>query len=353
MARRLRIHIPDGWYHVMSRGNGGEAIYCTEDDRKRFLGLVAELPERFGTEVHAFVLLHNHYHLLIRCRRSDVSETLRWLQTAYAIWFNWAHRRRGHVFQGRFKSVLIHDEAALDAVARYIHLNPVRIGGLGLSKQDQRRARVVGCEDPGAELVARRLKLLREHRWSSWGAYAGLEPAPAWLAQDRIQSGCGGRRPKEQRAALTEYTEGPIRQGQLESPWEGMVSGVVLGDVEEAVALLRGAERNPEAQAEARREAAARSRPEWSAIVRGAESILGRDWADMAQGYGDWGRDGTMAVATRHLGWRLVEVVREVQGLKYAAAAQGIRRFWRRAEDGTEPAEFARQLKAKVSIVNV
>lgn len=107
MARHPRIQAPDGWYHVMSRGNGGEALYRTDEDRRRFLGLVAQLPERLGAEVHAFVLMDNHYHLLVRCRRADLSETLRWLQTAYAIRFNWAHRRRGHVFQGRFKSVLI------------------------------------------------------------------------------------------------------------------------------------------------------------------------------------------------------------------------------------------------------
>ena len=80
MARRLRIQVPDGWYHVMSRGNGGEMFYRTDEDRRRFLGRVAELPERFGTENHAFVLMDNHYHLLARCRRSDLSETLRWLQ---------------------------------------------------------------------------------------------------------------------------------------------------------------------------------------------------------------------------------------------------------------------------------
>jgi len=216
MARRLRIHVPEGWYHVMSRGNGGEAVYRSEEDRRRFLGLVAELPQRFGTEVHAFVLMDNHYHLLVRCRGLDLSDT-----------------------------------------------------------------------------------------------------------------------------------EGPIRQGRLESPWEGLVAGVVLGNGSEAAALLGGAERNPEGQAQMMRQAAARVRPEWGAIVRGAELILGREWAEMAEGYGDWGRDGTMAVATRHLGWRLVEVARQVRGLKYAAAAQGVRRFWRRAAEDAHRAAFTRQLKAK------
>jgi REP element-mobilizing transposase RayT len=331
----------------MSRGNGGEALYRTDEDRRRFLGLVAQLPERLGAEVHAFVLMDNHYHLLVRCRRADLSETLRWLQTAYAIRFNWAHRRRGHVFQGRFKSVLILTETALDAVARYVHLNPVRIGGLGLAKEDQRRAKVVGCAQPGAELIARRLQVLREHRWSSWQVYAGWEPAPGWLTRDRIQSGCGGRGPGAQRVALTRYTEEPIRQGRLDSPWEETVGGAVLGDVDEATALMRAAEKDPGRQAEAMWRAAVRARPDWGAIVRAAETILGRGWGEMAERHGDWGRDGTVAVATRHLGWRLVEVVKLVPELSYAAAAQGTRRFWRRAENRAELADFVHQLRQK------
>lgn len=86
------------------------------------------------------------------------------------------------------------------------------------------------------------------------------------------------------------------------------MAGIAWGRAAEAAALLRAVERSPEGQAEVMREAAARVRPEWGAIVRGAESILGRTWAQMAERYGDWGRDGTMAGATRHLGWRLVEV---------------------------------------------
>ena len=130
-------------------GQWGEVLYRTDVDRRRFLGRVAELPERYGTEVSALVLMDNHYHLLVGCRRSDLSETLRGLLTAYAVCLNGAHRRRGHVFQGRYKSVLIQDEAALDAVAQYLHLNPVRISGLGLSKDDQKRAKVMGCADRG------------------------------------------------------------------------------------------------------------------------------------------------------------------------------------------------------------
>jgi hypothetical protein len=147
--------------------------------------------------------------------------------------------------------------------------------------------------------------------------------------------------------ALTRYTEEPIRQGRLDSPWEETVGGAVLGDVDEATALMRAAEKDPGRQAEAMWRAAVRARPDWGAIVRAAETILGRGWGEMAERHGDWGRDGTVAVATRHLGWRLVEVVKLVPELSYAAAAQGTRRFWRRAENRAELADFVHQLRQK------
>ncbi|MCC7373719.1 MAG: transposase [Verrucomicrobiales bacterium] len=348
MARGPRIHVPEGWYHVTSRGNGGEAIFGSDEDRRRLLGLVAEVPNRFGAEIHAFVVMDNHYHLLLRCRRVDVSETVRWLQTAYAIRYNWAHRRRGHVFQGRFKSALIRDESALDRVARYLHLNPVRIGGLGLDKEAQRRARVIGCEDPGAELVARRIKALREYPWSSWRVYGGMEGAPEWLTRDRIGPGCGGGTRRAQVTALVTYTEAPIRQGRLEDPWEGLVAGMVLGDAEEAKALVREAMKGRGDSAKDRLEKTLRTLPSWEEIVGAAEKILGRSWESMREGHGDWGRDGTLAVATRELGWRLADAVRAVGGLEYAAAAQGVRRFWIRAEKDAAMKRFARELPRRV-----
>jgi hypothetical protein len=175
-----------------------------------------------------------------------------------------------------------------------------------------RRAKVLGCADPGAELIRRRLEGRRGDAWSSWHAYAGIERAPGWLSQQRLQSGCGGRRPKEQRASLIAYTEEPSRQGRMDTPWEGMIAGVVLGDATEAAELLGRAMKDPGEQVERMRKLALAARPEWTAIVQAAESLLGRGWEEMAHRHGDWGREGTMAVSTRHLGWRLTEAVRRV-----------------------------------------
>jgi putative transposase len=80
MARPLRVNRAGSWNHVVSRGNGGEELFRDDPDRRRFLGLVSELPERFFLEVHAFVLMSNHYHLLVRCRAANLSDAIRWLQ---------------------------------------------------------------------------------------------------------------------------------------------------------------------------------------------------------------------------------------------------------------------------------
>ena len=110
MSRPLRIEFPGAWYHVMNRGHRGGALFLDDADRRRFLGAVAELPERFALEVHAFVLMHNHYHLLVRTGEANLSHAARWLNVTYAIKFNWARGCRGTVFQGRFRSVLIQEE---------------------------------------------------------------------------------------------------------------------------------------------------------------------------------------------------------------------------------------------------
>jgi putative transposase len=349
MARPLRLLIPGGWYHVMNRGNRREAIYLDDTDRRRFLGLLSELPDRFGLEIHAFELMDNHYHLVVRTPEPNLSETMRWLHVTYSSRFNWAHQQVGHVFAGRFRAVLIQDERGVCEVARYIHLNPVRIEGLGLGKAEQRRARVLGTEDPGAALVARRLAVLRDYRWSSWRVYSGAEPKPHWLETSVVLATCGGRGRAAQRAALRKFTEAPVREGRLESPWERLCGNLVLGDAEYAERVCREVKTNADEQTEARR--LRRRRISWSEIVRAAEHALGRKWSDMVSTHGDWGRDGVLYVATRYGGYRLVEVVGEVPGLRYQAAAQGVRRFSRGLTNDPARERFVRKLRKKLSII--
>ena len=143
-------------------------IFNRDEDRQKFLALVSELPERFGVEIHAFVLMDNHYHALLRTIEGNLNHAVRWLNVSYVMWFNRKHRRAGHLFQGRFKAAVIEDLAGVSEVGRYIHLNPVRTARLGLSKTEQARQRTAAAQDPGGERVRRRLAALGKYRWSSW-----------------------------------------------------------------------------------------------------------------------------------------------------------------------------------------
>jgi REP element-mobilizing transposase RayT len=136
MARPLRILVAGGWYHVTSRGNRREAIYRADTDRRRFLGLVAELPQRFGLEVHAFVLMDNHYHLVVRTPEPNLSEAMRWLHVSYSSRFNWAHGQCGHVFQVRYKALVVEDERGVVEVA----LRAFESGAGGMAGPGQRAA---------------------------------------------------------------------------------------------------------------------------------------------------------------------------------------------------------------------
>ena len=107
MARPLRIQLRNGWYHVTARGNNRQRIYLDARDRRHLLELLAEMRERQALEVHAFVLMDNHYHLLVRTPHANLSAAIQWLNVAYSVWWNRRHGRTGHVFQGRFKAVVV------------------------------------------------------------------------------------------------------------------------------------------------------------------------------------------------------------------------------------------------------
>ena len=140
MARPLRIELSGGLYHLTSRGNERRAIFRDTRDREHFLELLAELPERFGTILYGYVLMDNHYHLVLETPEANLSRVGQWLNLSYGVWFNHRHDRSGHLFQGRFSSKLIGDDAGLMEVVRYVHLNPVRVGRLGLSCPCGKRA---------------------------------------------------------------------------------------------------------------------------------------------------------------------------------------------------------------------
>jgi REP element-mobilizing transposase RayT len=161
MARPLRIEYPGAIHHVMSRGNDGIPIFRDDTDNLRFLDFLAEAIRRFGWVLHDWTEMTNHYHLVIETPECNLSDGMHWLLGRYAQWFNRRHRRRGHLFQERFKNILVERETYLLILSRYLALNPVKAG-----------------------IVDRP----EEYRWSSYRARAGYETAPDWLSAGTIEA---------------------------------------------------------------------------------------------------------------------------------------------------------------------
>ena len=154
MARPLRIEFSGAIYHVTSRGDRREAIFEDDVDRRSFLEVVAQALQRFDAVALAYCLMDNHYHFVIHTRRANLSRLMRQINGIYTQAYNRRHHKVGHLFQGRFKGILVDRDAYLLEVCRYVDLNPVR-------------ARMV--RTPG------------NWPWSSYAAHAGAASAPTWL----------------------------------------------------------------------------------------------------------------------------------------------------------------------------
>ena len=128
MARPLRIEYPDAVYHVTSRGNERKAIFRKDQDKETFLEILNCVNERYRWLCHAYCLMDNHYHLLIETPDGNLSRGMRQLNGVYTQTFNKRYNRSGHLFQGRYKAILIQKDSHLLEVSRYVVLNPVRAG---------------------------------------------------------------------------------------------------------------------------------------------------------------------------------------------------------------------------------
>jgi len=156
VARPLRIEFEDAIYHVCARANARQLIYFTHGDYTRFLDLLQQSTQRFAGTVFGFVLMPNHFHLIVQTIQPNLSRWMHWLIVSYSTYFNRQHRRTGHLVQGRYKSVLVENGNYLLELSRYIHLNPVRGRQIGRGTPVDRRQR------------------LRRFEWRSYRGYGGL-----------------------------------------------------------------------------------------------------------------------------------------------------------------------------------
>ncbi len=245
MARPLRVEFDGAIYHVTSRGNAREDIFDDDGDRKMFLEVLGKVVNRFNWLCHAYCLMDNHYHLVIETPQANLSKGMRQLNGLYTQVYNRRHRTVGHLFQGRYKAVLIQKESHLLEVCRYVVLNPVR---------------------------AKATRRVEQWKWSSYGGTAGLGKSPPWLAVDWVLSQFGKRRYPAARHYRRFVREGIDRP----SIWEGVQAQVLLGE-EEFVEKLKSYVKGSEEITEIPRTQRYLSRPKLKTLFEGKLTKAKRD----------------------------------------------------------------------------
>lgn len=200
MARPLRIEYTGAFYHITSRGNEQKDVFKNLRDREKFLEYLASATERYGAVIHAYCLMSNHFHLLLETPEANLSQIMRHINGAYTTYFNIKRKRSGHLFQGRYKAILIEADEYLVELSRYIHLNPVRAG-----------------------IVEKPL----QYQWSSYRSYTGQSKPPEWLETEFVL-GCFAQKTADAQSKYLTFVEDRLGK-EYESPLKGAIGTSILG----------------------------------------------------------------------------------------------------------------------------
>jgi REP element-mobilizing transposase RayT len=201
MGRMIRIEYPGALYHITSRGNERKNIFMDNSDRLKFLKYLEDYHERYGILIYCYVLMDNHYHLVLETPQGNLQKVMHGINGGYTIYFNRRHKRAGHLFQGRYKGILVDKENYLLELSRYVHLNPVR---------------------------ARIVKHPEEYEWSSFTGYLDQRKRLKWIQYSSILSIFG----QDETTATQNYYEFVKK----ETPWsecnplENLYGKAILGD---------------------------------------------------------------------------------------------------------------------------
>ncbi|MGD9349971.1 MAG: transposase [Desulfobacterales bacterium] len=307
MSRPWRIEYEGALYHLLSRGNEGKDIFDDDRDRKIFLKTVGEMSERFAMSVYAYVLMGNHYHLVVKTERANLKKAMHWFGTTYTQRFNFRHSHKGHLFQGRYKSILVQNDAYLLQLSCYIHRNPLRAGIV---------------------------KRLADYRWSSYLAYAYGRKAPKWLQTDLILSQFDSEDPnKSYREKVQRYA------GEEERLWEDLRHGLILGSqrfVEEIRKEFLPSEPKPAVTQQV--EVAKHHNPIY--IVRKAEKILRCNVKDFLKAARVSGAEKETRDSMIYLIWKTGiltnDQIGQLFGLSYSAVSHAVKSLKARMSENQE-----------------
>lgn len=199
MSRPIRLEFPDALYHITSRGDRREDIYDDDADREAFLKIFSKVIEQNNWYCYSYCLMSNHYHLLVQTPDANLSKGMRQLNGIYTQYYNRRHGLTGHLFQGRYKSILVDQDAYLLELSRYIVLNPVKAG---------------------------MVKSVEKWVWSSYRAMVGMTPSPEWLSSEFLLSQFS----KQRKTAIKRYRQFVSEGLKNSSIWHQLSNQVYLGD---------------------------------------------------------------------------------------------------------------------------
>ncbi len=270
MARKIRVEFEGATYHVMCRGDRRENIFEDGADRACFLETLAQVCQRTGWKIHAYVLMRNHYHWLLETPQANLVAGMRWFQSCLTARYNRRHRKAGHLFQGRYKAMLVEAGSGYFAtVSDYIHLNPARAG-----------------------LIAKKGSL-RAYRWSSLPSYlASPRKRPCWLEVSKVLAEMGLQDQPRDRRIYGQRLEGRAREGLAEEELKHVRRGWFWGSEAFRDRVLDWMEKKrPGNGAKVRREHTDQDHGERQAerIIEEMIDLLGVSEADLlSQCKGDW-----------------------------------------------------------------
>lgn len=211
MARPLRIEYPGAWYHVTCRGNERRNIFRDDADRNKFLDILSTNLKLYRVELHSYVLMRNHFHLILMTPEANLRKFMQRFNTTYTVYFNRRHRRIGHLFQGRYKAILIEKDEYLGELSRYIHLNPVRIKDNSQLEAEEKR------------------RILWGYDWSSYAGYVHLKKRQPFVHYSEILDiGAGGDSFGGRRRYEKFVMDGVLKDMNI-TFWKGVRGQTVLG----------------------------------------------------------------------------------------------------------------------------
>ena len=275
MARPLRIELAGGLYHVTSRGDRREDIYFGDADRREWLEIFGQVCARFNWTCHAWCQMTNHYHVVVETADGNLAQGMRQLNGVYTQTINRSHNRVGHVFQGRYKAILVEKDSYLLELSRYVVLNPVR---------------------------ARMVRAVANWPWSSYRAMIGAEATPDWLQTDWVL----GQFSPQRKRAIQRYIDFVGDGVGLPSVWDKLRGQVYLG----GDAFLKRMQKLAE-----------------QAAIGEIPRVQRRPLAKPLSHYRDKGADGKKGMVAAYVtGDYTMQEIAECFGVHYATVSRAVKR---------------------------